>query len=344
LIQLQDYRKIKGTTMPVRKRLSPAQGLVRHAVRQSLAANTKPGQKLLVAVSGGADSLALAAAVEFEAKKLDLKIAAAVIDHSLQKNSDKITTHAAKQLQAIGYQEIHIEKVKVTSKGGMEAAAREARYTALEKLRLETKSNFVVLGHTFSDQAETVLLGLVRGSGSKSLSGMSEKTGLLLRPLLGIERKTTEEFCSGSGIKFWSDPQNKDQKFLRVTIRYRVLPFLERLLGGSVAKSLVRTANQLREDDAYLDALAARKYKQFAVFSSASVKFDAVQLGKLHAALLNRVIKMALDSFGGESSRTHVLAVADLVLSWHGQKPLTLPGVRVGRKVNTITFTNQEKK
>jgi tRNA(Ile)-lysidine synthase len=330
--------------MPVRKGLSPAQGLVRHAVRQSLTQNTKPGQKVLVAVSGGADSLALAAAIEFEAKKLDLKIAAAVIDHALQKNSDKVATQAAKQLQAIGYQEIYIEKVKVATKGGMEAAARDARYNALESLRKKSKSKFIVLGHTFSDQAETVLLGLVRGSGSKSLSGMAEKSGFLLRPLLGIDRNTTEEFCLSSGIKFWSDPQNKDQKFLRVTIRYRVLPFLERLLGGSVAKSLVRTANQLREDDAYLDAVAAKQFKKVAVLSSASVKLDAGQLAKLPAALLNRVIKMALDSFGSESSRSHVLAVAELVLSWHGQKPLTLPGVRVVRKVNTITFTNQEKK
>ena len=329
--------------MPVRKRLSPAQGLVRHAVRQTLSSNTKPGQKLLVAVSGGADSLALAAAIEFEAKKLNLKIAAAVIDHALQKNSDKVASQAAKQLQAIGFDQIHVEKVKVANKGGMEAAAREARYTALEKLRLKTKSNFVVLGHTFSDQAETVLLGLVRGSGSKSLSGMSEKTGTLLRPLLGIERKTTEEFCKDSGIKFWSDPQNKDDKFLRVLIRIRVLPFLEKLLGGSVAKSLVRTADQLREDDAYLDSLAAKQFETLAEVSSASVKLDASKLAKLPAALLNRVIKMALDGFGRESSRVHVLAVADLVLSWHGQKPLSLPGVRVGRKANTLTFTSGEK-
>ena len=329
--------------MPVRKSLSPAQGLVRHAVRQTLSSNTKPGQKLLVAVSGGADSLALAAAIEFEAKKLNLKIAAAVIDHALQKDSDKVASQAAKQLQAIGFDQIHVEKVKVANKGGMEAAAREARYTALETLRLKTKSNFVVLGHTFSDQAETVLLGLVRGSGSKSLSGMSEKTGTLLRPLLGIERKTTEEFCKDSGIKFWSDPQNKDDKFLRVLIRNRVLPFLEKLLGGSVAKSLVRTADQLREDDAYLDSLAAKQFKTLAVVSSASVKLDASKLAKLPAALLNRVIKMALDGFGRESSRVHVLAVADLVLSWHGQKPLSLPGVRVGRKANTLTFTSGEK-
>ena len=324
--------------MSVRKRLSPAQGLIRLAVRNCLTSNTKPGQKLLLAVSGGADSLALAAACEFEAKKLGLKIAAAVIDHSLQNNSDKVAAQTAKTLATLGFEEVVVMKIAVGKAGGPEAAARTARYTALETIRQKTKSNFVVLGHTASDQAETVLLGLVRGSGSKSLSGMSEKTGVLLRPLLGIERATTEAFCKDSGIKYWSDPQNKDEKFLRVMIRKHVLPFLEKQLGGSVAASLVRTADQLREDNTYLESQADKSFKKYAKVSGSGISFDAKAIEKLPAAILNRVIKKALDGFGSESSRTHVLAVSDLVLSWHGQKPLALPGVRVVRKGNTISF------
>ena len=324
--------------MSVRKRLSPAQGLIRLAVRNCLTSNTKPGQKLLIAVSGGADSLALAAACEFEAKKLGLKIAAAVIDHSLQKDSDKVAAQTAKTLAALGFEEVVVKKIAVGKAGGPEAAARTARYTALETLRQKTKSNFVVLGHTSSDQAETVLLGLVRGSGSKSLSGMSEKSGVLLRPLLGIERATTEAFCKDSGIKYWSDPQNKDEKFLRVMIRKHVLPFLEKQLGGSVAASLVRTSDQLREDNSYLESQADKSFKKYAKVSGSGISFDAKAIEKLPAAILNRVIKKALDGFGSESSRTHVLAVSDLVLSWHGQKPLALPGVRVVRKGNTISF------
>ena len=324
--------------MSVRKRLSPAQGLIRLAVRTSLTSNTKPGQKLLIAVSGGADSLALAAACEFEAKKLGLKIAAAVIDHSLQKGSDKVAAQTAKTLAALGFEEVVVKKITVGKAGGPEAAARTARYTALETLRQKTKSHFIVLGHTSSDQAETVLLGLVRGSGSKSLSGMSEKTGFLLRPLLGVERATTEAFCKDSGIKYWSDPQNQDKKFLRVMIRKLVLPFLEKQLGGSVAASLVRTSDQLREDNTYLESQSDKSFKKYAKVSGSGISFDAKALEKLPAAILNRVIKKSLDSFGSESSRTHVLAVSDLVLSWHGQKPLALPGVRVVRKGNTISF------
>lgn len=329
--------------MSVRKRLSPAQGLIRLAVRNALTSNTKPGQKLLIAVSGGADSLALAAACEFEAKKLRVKIAAAVIDHSLQNNSDKVAAQTAKTLTTLGFEEVVVKKIAVGKAGGPEAAARTARYTALETLRQKTKSHFIVLGHTSSDQAETVLLGLVRGSGSKSLSGMSEKTGLLLRPLLGIERATTEAFCKDSGIKYWSDPQNKDEKFLRVMIRKHVLPFLEKQLGGSVAASLVRTSDQLREDNTYLEAQADKSFKKYAKVSGSGISFDAKALEKLPAAILNRVNKKALDGFGSESSRTHVLAVSDLVLSWHGQKPLALPGVRVVRKGNTITFESNRR-
>ena len=324
--------------MSVRKRLSPSQGLIRLAVRNCLTSNTKPGQKLLIAVSGGADSLALAAACEFEAKKIGVKIAAAVIDHSLQKDSDKVAAQTAKTLVSLGFEEVVVKRITVGRAGGPEAAARTARYTALETLRQKTKSNFVVLGHTASDQAETVLLGLVRGSGSKSLSGMSEKTGFLLRPLLGIERATTEAFCKDSGIKFWSDPQNKDEKFLRVMIRKHVLPFLEKQLGGSVAASLVRTSDQLREDNTYLESQADKSFKKYAKVSGSGISFDAKAIEKLPAAILNRVIKKALDGFGSESSRTHVLAVSELVLSWHGQKPLALPGVRVVRKGNTISF------
>ena len=325
--------------MSVRKRLSPTQGLIRLAVRQTLTAHTKSGQKLLVAVSGGADSLALAAATEFEAKKLGLKISAAVIDHGLQKGSDKVATRAKEQLIEIGYTEVVIQKVSVGKSGGPEAAARDARYTALEAIRKKLKANFVLLGHTQSDQAETVLLGLVRGSGARSLSGMSEKSGQLLRPLLGIERAQTEQFCKDSGLKYWSDPQNKDEKFLRVLIRYKVLPFLELLLGGSVEKSLARTADQLRLDDEYLDQLASKQYKKLASVAASGVKFDAGKLGKLPPAILGRVVKKVLDGFGRESARAHVVAVTDLVLSWHGQKPLALPGVRVVRKGNTITFS-----
>ncbi len=330
--------------MSQRKRLSPAQGAIRHAVREVLAAHTKPGQKLLVAVSGGADSLALASATLFESKKLQLQVATVTIDHGLQKNSAKVTEQTLEKLHQIGIVEAWSKKVKVRSKGGTEAAARDARYKALESIRSESNSDFILLGHTANDQAETVLLGLTRGSGSKSLSGMSIKTGKLLRPLLSIERSSTVQFCKDEKISAWQDPQNEDLKFLRVRIRKVVLPFLEKQLGGGIFNNLIRTSSQLQEDDQYLSELARKAFKKIAKTSTQTVALGQPELLKLPEAIRNRVIKAAIDYFGVESSRTHVLAVADLVLNWHGQKPLALPGVRVERKGKTITLKATQEK
>jgi tRNA(Ile)-lysidine synthase len=339
----KDYL-IKGLIVPQRKRLSPAQGAIRHAVREVLTYNTKPGQKLLIAVSGGADSLALASAVLFESKKLQLNIATVTIDHGLQKASAKVTEQTLEKLNQIGITEAWSKKVKVGTKGGPEAAARDARYQALESIRIESKSDFIVLGHTANDQAETVLLGLTRGSGSRSLSGMSVRSERLLRPLLSIERATTEQFCKDEKISPWQDPQNKDLKFLRVRIRKVVLPFLEKQLGKGIFNNLIRTSSQLQEDDQYLSGVAEKAFKKIAKTSSRTVTLDQSGLSKLPAAIRNRVIKSAIDYFNVESSRTHVLAVADLILNWHGQKPLALPGVRVERKGKTITIKATQEK
>ena len=330
--------------MPVRKRLSRSQGEVRHAVRQTLAKNTSPGQRLLVAVSGGADSMALAEASLFESKKLGLKLTVVIIDHNLQKSSAAVATKTKQQLQHMGFEDVVIEKVAVGKQGGMESAARTARYDALERIRKAKKAKFVLLGHTHNDQAETVLLGLVRGSGARSLAGMSEVSGSYLRPLLTVERSTTEQFCKDAGIIFWDDPQNKDTKFLRVVIRLKVLPFLEKALGGSVAKALVRTSDQLRADNKYLDSQAHKTFKKLAKVTGKGVSFEVVAMSKLPEAILHRLIKIALDGFGEESSRVHVLEVADLILSWHGQKPLALPGVRVVRSGKSLTLESTRSK
>jgi len=330
--------------VPPRKRLSAAQGAIRHAVRTNLEINTKKGQKLLLAVSGGADSMALASATLFEASKLNLQLAAVIIDHGLQPRSAKVALDTKKKLVGMGISAVEIVRVRVGASGGPEAAARKARYEALERHRKEMKAAYVLLGHTLDDQAETVLLGLVRGSGARSLAGMSEKTGRLLRPLLSIERATTEQFCNDEGIAFWSDPHNNDTRFLRVLLRKKVLPYLEKQLGPGIKKNLVRSADGLRQDDAYLSQLAEKKYRKIASQSGQSLNLSVSELEKLPAAVLTRVVKYAIDSFGGESSRSHVMAVSDLVWSWHGQKPLGLPGVRVVRKGNTIRLSsNQEQ-
>ncbi len=323
--------------MPKRPRLTPAIADLRRAVRQALEdAGVKSGQTILAAVSGGADSLALATCLAFEAPKLKLKTAAVIVDHGLQPESAAVAKNTKSVLEDLGIETVKIVKVKVGTVGGPEAAARTVRYEAISKTAEKLKASFVLLGHTLDDQAETVLLGLARGSGPRSLSGMQKINGIYLRPFLEIDRASTEKFCEDSQLTPWSDPQNFDNSFLRVRVRRNILPLLEQELGPGVSQALARSADQLREDNEFLEELTDELMTNIAKKSKTEVALSITELKKLSASLRNRVIKKSLDLLTRESSRGHVLAVADLVLNWHGQKALTLSGVRVERKGETI--------
>ncbi|WP_141280689.1 tRNA lysidine(34) synthetase TilS [Pseudonocardia hydrocarbonoxydans] len=226
----------------------PAVAQVRRAVRVAL---TPFGDvPLLVACSGGADSLALVAA----AAHLRTDVHAAVVDHGLQDGSAR---HAAATVDLLGRMGVAatVHRVEVDGPGGIEAAARTARYAALRAARPHPRSP-VLLGHTLDDQAETVLLGLGRGSGARSLSGMRTWDDPWLRPLLDVRRATTRAACAALDLPVWDDPHNTDPRFTRVRLRHEVLPLLEDVLAGGVAGALARTAAQLREDDEALTAVA----------------------------------------------------------------------------------------
>ncbi|MBP2365320.1 tRNA lysidine(34) synthetase TilS [Pseudonocardia parietis] len=204
----------------------------------------------VVGCSGGADSTALVLAVR---AVLDGPVHAAVVDHGLQDGSARRSAALATRLRASGV-DASVHAVEVGGAGGVEAAARRARRAALLAARPHPCSP-VLLGHTLDDQAETVLLGLARGSGARSLAGMRVWAEPWLRPLLGLHRADTLEFCARAGVEVWDDPHNADPRFTRARVRHEVLPLLEDVLGGGVAEALARTAGQLRDDD---DALAER--------------------------------------------------------------------------------------
>ena len=229
-----------------RPRLTPALADVRRAVRSALPADGL----VLVALSGGPDSLALAAAAGFEAPRAGLRAGAVIVDHQLQEGSDAVAERAAEQARALGLDPVRVVQVTVAEgRDGPEAAARAARYAALEGVAADTGAVAVLLGHTLDDQAETVLLGLARGSGAGSLQGMAPAAGLFRRPLLGIRRSVTVQACIDAGLEPWADPHNADPAYTRVRVRSNVLPVLEAELGPGVAEALARTAEQLREDD-----------------------------------------------------------------------------------------------
>ena len=296
---------------------------LRSAVRPYLE-SLAPGDTVAVAVSGGADSLALAGAVALEAKKLTLKVIGVTVDHQLQLGSSEQASIVVKQLQELGITESIVKKVDVVMHDGLEASARRARYAAFE----EISADAIFLGHTKDDQAETVLLGLARGSGGRSLSGMAAQTGKYIRPLLAISRKETIAACLELKVKPWTDPHNFDNSFLRVRVREKVIPLMEEELGPGIVDALVRTANLLRDDSDALDALAREFWNK-----DQSLAVD--ELEQLPRAVRTRVLRIAIREFGGEPlNMDQVAAVEALVTNWKGQGEVSVPG---GVKVSRIS-------
>jgi tRNA(Ile)-lysidine synthase len=324
--------------MPERPRLTPAVADVRRAVRASFAGLTT-GDLVLVALSGGADSLALAAATAFEAPRAGLTAGAVVVDHGLQSGSADVAEAAAARASTLGLAPVVVRRVDVGAEGGPEAAAREARYAALTAVADETGARAVLLGHTLDDQAETVLLGLARGSGPTSLQGMDAVSGRWRRPLLAVRREATRASCADLGLDPWDDPHNDDPAYARVRVRTSVLPVLERELGPGVAEALVRTAAQLREDSEALDHFAEEQAEEVADHAEAGISLDVRSLAANPAALRQRLIRLAVESeFALTLSRAQTLEVARLVTDWHGQGAVSLPGVTVVRTGGALHF------
>lgn len=338
-----------------RPRLGPATAAVRRAVRAALtearaAGVVAPRDLVLVALSGGPDSLALAAATAFEAPKQDLRAGAVVVDHGLQAGSAAVASTASRQAETLGLAPVVVEHVHVGDAGGPEAAAREARYRSIAAVAAAERSPLVLVGHTMDDQAETVLLGLLRGSGPDSLSGMaaigpaSTQPGpAIARPLLGVRRATTAATCVESGLEPWTDPQNADPSFGRVRVRERVLPVLAAELGDGVVEALARTADQLREDASALDHFAEELAEELAEHAEAGIAVSVSGLAANPAALRQRLVRLAVESeFGVVLSRRQTLEVCRLVTDWSGQGPIDLPGVRVRREGDRLLFARVE--
>jgi tRNA(Ile)-lysidine synthase len=302
---------------------------LRNAVRPFLE-NLTAGDCALVAVSGGADSLALAYALIKEAPDLAINLIAVTVDHQLQSGSADQAAKVQVELKAMGYQEVIIEKVNVKEESGLEADARAARYAALDAIASAYNATQIFLGHTRDDQAETVLLGLARGSGTRSLSGMAVLNGKYARPFLQLTREQTVQACQEVKLNPWNDPHNENAKFSRVRVRNSVLPVMESEIGPGIAAALARSAAILRDDADALDEMA------HAVISRVDLKdLDCAALAELPRAIRSRVLRAAIYSAGapsGSLSADHLSAVESLVTSWHGQGEVSLPGgVKVAR-------------
>ena len=320
-------------------RLDPAVAAVRRAVRRCIA-DLGPGRLVLVGCSGGADSLALSASTAFEAGAAGLCAGAVVVDHRLQPGSAEVAARVAHQLRRLGMDPVVVVPVESAARGegGPEAAARAARYAALSAQAAHFGAAAVLLGHTRDDQAETVLLGLARGSGARSLAGMRPVAGIFRRPLLDQTRDVTRAACAAEGLSVWEDPHNADPAYTRVRVRSRVLPVLEEELGPGVAAALARTARLLADDADALDAWAHRAAADCA--GAGGLRVD--RLAELPRAVRWRVLRRAAVAAGSPAtdlSAKHVAAVDALVTDWHGQHGVDLPGsVRAARRGADVCF------
>lgn len=277
-----------------------------------------------VAVSGGADSLALAEAAAYVGGKRGLDVHALVVDHGLQDGSAEVAKAAADAALGLGAHEARVLTVDVTGSGGIEAAARRARYAAIVDA---LPGALVLLGHTLDDQAETVLLGLGRGSGPRSVAGMRALDPPWGRPLLAVPRSTTAQACAELGLTPWQDPHNTDPRFTRVRLRSEVLPLLEEVLQGGVASALARTAAQLREDVEALDELAADLLARATTGQAMPPELAVDLLGSAPRAVRRRTIRQwLLDAGARDLTDGHLRAIDDFVGNWRGQGGVWLPG------------------
>jgi tRNA(Ile)-lysidine synthase len=354
----------------------PAVAQARASVRRCLG-DLEPGDLILAACSGGADSLALAAALAHEAPRMGLRGGGVTVDHGLQDGSAAQAARVVVALGGLGLDPVRQARVSVDplpGAGGPEAAARRARYAALEEVAHHTGAAAVLLGHTRDDQAETVLLGLARGSGARALAGMPARRGRFRRPLLGLSRATLRDACRAQRLDPWDDPHNCDPSYARVRVRLDALPALEEALGPGIAEALARSAAQLSADCEALDAIArTEEWRIQPAVPPGSTPPGSIPprsippgsgppgqdgegdetttlsiadidgLGALAPAIRTRVLRQAAllaGCPGGSLTAAHVAALDALVTGWHGQRGSDLPGaIRAQRRYGRLLFS-----
>lgn len=306
----------------------PAVAATRTAVREALD-GIDMGAKIWVACSGGPDSLALAAAASFVARKEGYLVGAIIVDHGLAANSAVVAEQAVAQVHKAGIVTTFVEKVVVGREGGLEAAARRARYAALDA-RADLEGGLtphILTGHTMDDQAETVLLALARGSGARALAGMPVKRGRYVRPFLSLRRKDTLAACEALGLEPWFDPSNEpDGGPRRSALRGVVMPALVDVLGPGVVSGLARSAAMLQADADELER-QARTAIQASESSVEGEEWRCDKLAALPDAIRTRMLKMLAEKHGtGPLAASHVAALDRLVTTYSGQGAVSLPG------------------
>jgi tRNA(Ile)-lysidine synthase len=315
------------------------QATCRAAVRAAVGDGVGDGvgnfRTVLVGCSGGADSWALLRSTLAVAHGRGFRVGVVIVDHGLQPGAGQRAHAVAHRAVDLGADPVEVVAVPVGSAGGPEAAARAARLAAL-RAAADRHHAPVLLAHTADDQAETVLLGLARGAGARSLAGMPAVREPFRRPFLTLRRTLVHAVLQlDDAPHVWQDPHNADPTFARARVRHTVLPMLERELGPGVADALARTARLLADDAEALDGWAEHVLDAAATDPDGTSRVGVDVLLAQPAAVRSRVLKRLAHRAGAPGSDLtvgHVRAMDALVTRWHGQGPLHLPGrVQAGR-------------
>ncbi|HLS04131.1 MAG TPA: tRNA lysidine(34) synthetase TilS [Actinomycetales bacterium] len=335
---------------------------VRRMLEPVLAAHDDP--LVLVACSGGPDSLALAATAAFVVPRLSARVGAVIVDHNLQSGSAAAAKSAARQCEELGLDPVTVVQTEVDlspGSGGLEASARTARYAALRSQLRSHNAQAILLGHTLDDQAEQVLLALARGSGTRSIAGIPAQRPPFYRPFLSLRREETVHICNHLQLEPWLDPTNELPEPQsegqaapslieiprRTVVRNVLLPALESHLGPGIARNLARTAALARADDEVLSDLAAELLTD-ARHPNSPAALDCETLASAPAAIRTRALHRACLEIGVPSSplaHVHIAALDDLVMNWRGQGPVDLPGGHLGhRQYGTLNLYHPAKK
>jgi tRNA(Ile)-lysidine synthase len=320
---------------------------LRNSVKACLEPNTK---SVVVGLSGGVDSLVLTAVAVWVGERSGFTVQSVIVDHGLQAGSGEIASSAAIAATRLGATSVEICNVVVGTDGGIEMAARTARRSALLDV---ANGRPILLGHTANDQAETVLLRLLRGSGAHSLSAMSACTKTWHRPFLshlrGEIEQASDELLAPLGITPWRDPHNFDDGFSRVKMR-KHLDLLSEEFGPSIIAGLVRTSDMLRFDDQALDQIAAQCF-QTAETSRFYVSVSIEELENLPSAIRTRLIKLCFDRLTTGSrensplTHQHVMSIEALISRWSGQGGIALPlGVTAKRECGRLVLNRGNQK
>ncbi|MCW5806901.1 MAG: tRNA lysidine(34) synthetase TilS [Deltaproteobacteria bacterium] len=304
------------------------------AVAAALAPLSARAGAIGVACSGGADSLVLADAV-IEAAGAE-RVVVLVIDHGLHPDSAAVARRVVAWGEGAGAAAV-AERVAVAPAGSLEAAARDARYAALDRLAERLGLGVVLLGHTARDQAETVLLRILRGTGPAGLAAIPPQRGRFERPFLALDRRLIEERAAARGLPVWEDPMNADVRHARARVRHELLPHL-REVNPKLDAALIRLAGIAAEWREAIDGLAATL---LASAGPLDAPLDCRTLAAAPAAVRKRALQLALEAGGVGHGAVHLEALDRLVTApSRGEVCLDLPGGRAVRSYDTLTLSS----